>query len=44
MEDRREHSAKEVKWQLSTMRNDLSWIAFDEEIAEEVIKILEEKE
>lgn len=43
MEDRREHSAKEIKCQLSTMRNDLLRIAFGEEIAEDIIKLLEEK-
>ena len=44
VKDRREGSAKEIKWQLDTMRNDLLWIAFGEEIAEEVIKLLEEEE
>lgn len=43
MDDRREHSEKEIKWQLSTMRNDLLRITFDEEMAEEVIKLLEEE-
>ena len=42
--DRQEGSAKEIKWQLDTMRNDLLWEAFGEEIAEEVIKLLEEEE
>lgn len=44
VKDRREGSAKEIKWQLDTMRNDLLWISFGEEIAEEVIKLLEEEE
>ena len=43
VKDRREGSAKEIKWQRDTMRNDLLWIAFGEEIAEEVIKLLEEE-
>ena len=38
VKDRSEGSAKEIKWQLDTMRNDLLWIAFGEEIAEEIIK------
>ena len=42
--DRREGSAKEIKRQLDTMRNDLLWISFGEEIAEEVIELLEEEE
>ena len=41
---RHEGSAKEIKRQLDTMRNDLLWIAFGEEIAEEVIKLLGEEE
>ena len=41
VKDRQEGSAKEIKWQLDTMRNDLLWIAFGEEIAEEVIKLSE---
>ena len=41
---RREGSAKEIKWQLDTMRNDLLWIAFGEEVAEDIIKLLEEEE
>ena len=41
VKDRREGSAKEIKWQLDTMRNDLLWIAFGEEIAEDIIKLLE---
>lgn len=40
--DRREGSAEEIKWQLDTMRKDLLWIAFGEEVAEDVIKLLEE--
>ena len=40
---RHEGSAKGIKRQLDTMRNDLLWIAFGEEIAEEVIKLLEEE-
>ena len=43
VKDRREGSAKEIKWQLDTMRNDLLWTAFGEEIAENVIKLLEEE-
>lgn len=39
--DRQEGSAKEIKWQLDTMRNDLLWIAFGEEMAEDIIKLLE---
>ena len=42
VKDRQEGSAKEIKWQLDTMRNDLLWIAFGEEIAEGIIKLLEE--
>lgn len=42
--DRQEGSAKEIKWQLDTMRNDLLWIAFGEEMAEDIIKLLEEEE
>lgn len=41
VKDRQEGSAKEIKRQLDTMRNDLLWIAFGEEIAEEVIKLSE---
>ena len=44
VKDRREGSAKEIKWQLDTMRKDLLWIAFGEEIAEDIIKLLEEEE
>ena len=44
VKDRSEGSAKKIKWQLDTMRNDLLWIAFGEEVAEEVIKLLEEEE
>lgn len=40
--DRQEGSAKEIKWQLDTMRKDLLWIAFGEEVAEDIIKLLEE--
>lgn len=40
--NRQEGSAKEIKWQLDTMRNDLLWVAFGEEVAEEVIELLEE--
>lgn len=43
VKDRREGSAKEIKYQLEIMRNDLLWISFGEEIAEKVIKILEEE-
>ena len=42
--DRQEGSAKEIKWQLDTMRNDLLSIAFGEEVAEDIIKLLEEEE
>ena len=38
---RHEGSAKDIKCQLEIMRNDLLWISFGEEIAEEVIKLLE---
>ena len=41
VKDRREGSAKEIKWQLETMRNDLLWIALGEEIADDIIKLLE---
>ena len=41
VKDRREGSAKEIKYQLEIMRNDLLWISFGEEIAEDVIKLLE---
>ena len=44
VKDRSEGSAKEIKCQLEIMRNDLLWISFGEEIAEEVIKLLEEEE
>lgn len=44
VKDRHEGSAKEIKWQLDTMRKDLLWIAFGEEIAEEFIKLLEEEQ
>lgn len=42
VKDRSEGSAKEIKRQLEIMRNDLLWISFGEEIAEDVIKLLEE--
>ena len=42
VEGRYEGSAKAIKWQLDTMRNDLLWIAFGEEVAENIIKELEE--
>ena len=41
VKDRREGSAKEIKWQLEIMRNDLLWTSFGEEIAEDVIKLWE---
>ena len=41
VKDRNEGSAKEIKCQLEIMRNDLLWISFGEEVAEEVIKLLE---
>ena len=41
VKDRSEDSAKEIKCQLEIMRNDLLWISFGEEIAEDVIKLLE---
>ena len=41
VKDRQEGSAKEIKWKLDTMRNDLLWIAFGEEMAEDIIKLLE---
>ena len=41
VKDRSEGSAKEIKCQLEIMRNDLLWISFGEEIAEDVIKLLE---
>ena len=41
---RSEFSAKGIKCQLKIMRDDLLRIAFGEEIAEEVIKLLEEEE
>lgn len=44
VKDRNEDSAKEIKCQLEIMRNDLLWISFGEEIAEDVIKLLEVKE
>ena len=44
IKDRYEGSAKEIKYQLEIMRKDLLWISFGEEIAEEVIKLLEEEE
>ena len=40
VKDRSEYSAKEIKRQLEIMRNDLLWISFGEDIAEEVIKLL----
>ena len=39
--DRSEGSAKEIKCQLEIMRKDLLWISFGEEVAEDVIKLLE---
>lgn len=42
VKDRGEGSAKDIKCQLEIMRNDLLWVSFGEEIAEEVIKLLEE--
>lgn len=42
--DRSEGSAKEIKCQLEIMRKDLLWISFGEEIAEDVIKLLEVEE
>lgn len=44
VKDRSEGSAKEIKCQLEIMRNDLLWISFGEEIAEDVIKLLEAAE
>ena len=44
VKDRREGSAKEIKCQLDAMRNDLLWVAFGEEMAEGIIKLLEEEE
>ena len=44
VKDRSEGSAKEIKCQLEIMRNDLLWISFSEEIAEDVIKLLEAAE
>lgn len=44
VKDRQEGSAKEIKWQLDTMRNDLLWTAFGEDVAEDTIKLLEEEE
>ena len=44
VKDRREGSAKEIKCQLEIMRNDLLWISFGEEMAEDIIKLLEEEE
>lgn len=41
VKDRQEGSAKEIKWKLDTMRNDLLWITFGEEMAEDIIKLLE---
>ena len=38
-----EGSAKEIKWQLDTMRYDLLWIAFGKEAAEDIIKLLKEQ-
>ena len=43
VKDRSEGSAKEIKSQLEIMRNDLLWISFGEEIAEGIIKLLEEE-
>ena len=42
VKDRQEGSAKEIKWQLAPMRNDLLWTGFGEEVAEDIIKELEE--
>lgn len=44
VKNRNEGSAKEIKCQLEIMRNDLLWISFGEEIAEDVIKLLEVEE
>ena len=44
VKDRYEGSAKEIKCQLEKMRNDLLWIYFGEEIAEDIIKLLEAAE
>lgn len=44
VKDRNEGSAKDIKCQLEIMRNDLLWISFGEEIAEDVIKLLEVEE
>ena len=44
VKDRSEGSAIEIKCQLDIMRNDLLWISFGEEIAEDVIKLLEVEE
>lgn len=44
VKDRQEGSAKEIKWQLDTMRNDLLWTAFGEDVTEDTIKLLEEEE
>lgn len=41
VKDRSEGSAKDIKWQLDTMRNDLLWTTFGEEVAEDIIKELE---
>ena len=41
VKDRPEGSAKGIKYQLEIMRNDLLWVSFGEEIAEDVIKLLE---
>ena len=41
---RGECSAMEIKRQLDTMIKDLLWIAFGEEVTEDVIKLLEEEE
>ena len=43
VKDRSEGSAKDIKCQLEIMRNDLLWISFGEEIAEDIIKLLEEQ-
>ena len=40
VKDRNEGSAKEIKCQLEIMRNDLLWISFGEEVAEDVMNLL----
>lgn len=41
---RYERSASEIKHQLYTMKRNLLWTIFDEEVAEDMIKLLEEEE